>query len=146
MVAGCLEGGREAETARAVNKALNGGPRSDWVAATVAVRRYVRNPADADAQAGSLLLSSLVDPNPAARPPGTVEDAFRLMEAGAVSRPDRNAPIIESFLRYGVTEPRSEKIVIPPEPKVAACWAQVEAHAEKAQTCVTLRRSAKTGG
>ena len=141
-----LEGGGEADKARAVNQALNGGPRSDWIAATAAVRRYVRTPADADAQAGALLLRSLADTQPATRPPGTAEDAFRLMEAGAVSHPDRNAPIIESFLRYGVTEPRSEKVVIPPDARAAECWAHVEAHTEKAQACVVLRRSEKIGG
>ena len=141
-VAQSLEGGREADKARAVNQALNGGSRSDWVSATAAVRRFQRSPADGDAQAGALLIRSLADPRPATRPPGSVEDAFRLMEAGAVADPSRAAPIIQAFLRYGVTEPRSERIVIPPDLKVANCWARVETRAERPQACVDLRRSA----
>lgn len=138
-----IEGGREADKARAINQALNGGPRSDWAAAAAAARRYARDPADGDAEVGALLLRSLADPRPASRPSGTAEDAYRLMEAGASRDPGHNAPILESFLRYGVAEPRSERLVIAPETAVAECWSRVVTHTEQATTCVALRREAR---
>ncbi len=135
-----IEGGREAQTARAVNTALNGGPHANWAAAVAVVRRGQRDASDGDAQAGSLLLRSLADPHPASRPVGTVEDGWRLMERGASAHPARDAPVIESVLRYGVSEPHSDHIVLPPHRPAADCWARVEVHTEPPQTCIDLRQ------
>ena len=67
-----IEGGLEADRSRAINTALNGGARPDYVAAIAAVRRAESRPGDGDAHAASLLHDSLADPGPAIRPSDTI--------------------------------------------------------------------------
>ncbi len=141
-----LEGGRQADKVRALNRALNGAGGADYVAAIAAVRRYEPHKDDADAEVAALTLQGLADPHPATRPPGTIDSALTQMERAAIRHPTASPSLIETTMRYGVTDAPSGHRLIAPQPAVAKCWSRIRMAKIDPEACIRLRRETMEDG
>ena len=129
------------DTDLAVGRALNGGGLPDYPAAIAAIGASDRPRGVKDQEIGSLILASFEEPGAVRRPAQSLDDGLVLLERAAQDGGE-SSRIAPEYLRLTFQRGLSarSRVVLAPDPMLAACWTRVRAAREKPAICIEARR------